>query len=218
MAPLLVFTTDHVRRLTGLSSSVLRHWEETGVFRASYIDDRPHRPYRRLYSFRDLVSLRTLAILRREHHVKLDELRQAGQFLAAHEDAPWASLRLRLAGSHVVFADQASGVAAADNSLGQAAIPIDLAEIARTTEIDAARLRERTTEDFGRVTRHRHVLHNAWVIAGTRIPTTAIWTFHEDGYDTDAILAEYPQLRAVDVTAALAHERRLREIPAARAA
>jgi uncharacterized protein (DUF433 family) len=94
-------------------------------------------------------------------------------------------------------------------------IPVNLAEIAQETEAAAARLRERLPTDFGQVTRHRYVNHNAWVIAGTRIPTSAIWEFHEAGADTEAIIREYPDLRPVDVQAAIEHERRLRECVAA---
>jgi uncharacterized protein (DUF433 family) len=158
-----------------------------------------------------VVGLRTLAVLRREHGVSLDELRKVGAYLTKRRDAPWASLRLRLAGRHVVFEDPESGVAVIGKPLGQAVIPIDLAEIARKMEADAARLRERLPEDYGRITRHRHVNHNAWVIAGTRIPTSAILDFHEAGYSAAAILREYPQLREIDVEAAIAHERRLRD-------
>src|SRR5438445_302961 len=107
MAPLLAFTGHQVERLTGLSPRVLRYWEETEVFRASYIDDRPHRPYRRIYSFRDVVSLRTLALLRKR--VPLDELRRVGQYLSDRYEAPWAELRFGVIGRRVVFPDPATG-------------------------------------------------------------------------------------------------------------
>ena len=210
MTPLLAFTTEHVQRLTGLSSRVLRYWEQTGVFHASDVGDHAGRPYRRLYTFRDVVSLRTLALLRRQHRVDLDELRKVGRFLAEHADAPWAAPRFRLAGRHAVFDDPEAGVPVTSKPLRQSVIPIELAEIARETEADAARMRERRPEDFGRVTRHRYVNHNARVIAGTRIPTSAIWAFHEAGYSTVAIIREYPQLRPCDAEAAIDHERRHR--------
>ena len=211
MDPLLAFTSEHVQRLTGLTPRVLRYWERTEVFRASYVDDQPRRPYRRLYTFRDVVSLRTLAILRREYRVSLDELRKVGAFLAEHEDAPWASLRFRVAGRHVVFDDPEAGVPVTGKPLRQSVFPIDLVAIARATEVDAAKLRGRLPSDYGHVTRHRHVNHNAWVIAGTRIPTSAIFDFHEAGYSAVDILREYPELRVADVEAAIAHERQRQE-------
>jgi uncharacterized protein (DUF433 family) len=50
------------------------------------------------------------------------------------------------------------------------------------------------------------VLNNTPVVAGTRVPTEAIWNFHEAGYDTDAIIREYPQITAADVRAAIMYE------------
>lgn len=213
--PLLAFTTDHVTRLTGLSSRVLRYWEETGVFAATFTHEDSHRPYRRLYSFRDVVGLRTLAMLRRQHHISLEELRRVGEFLSQHDEAPWASLRFQVAGRHVVFNDPRSGVPISGMPLGQAVIEFKLSEIARDMESKAEQLRDRLPDDYGKLSRHRYVNHNAWVIAGTRIPTTAIWNLHEDGYDTPSIIAEYPQLRPEDVEAAVAHERTERKILAA---
>ena len=86
MPTILAFTGPQVQRLTGLSARRLAYWENTGVFRASYIDERPYRAYRRVYSFTDVVSLRTLALLRR--YVSLDELRRMGDYLAQHSDEP----------------------------------------------------------------------------------------------------------------------------------
>lgn len=209
-SPLLAFTTDHVTRLTGLSGRVLRYWEETGVFTASYTVDDPRRPYRRLYSFRDVVGLRVLAALRREHRVELDELRRVGKFLRQYQDAPWASMKMRIAGRHVVFDDPETGVAVSGKPFRHAVVEFDFAEVARNTENEAAKLRERVPEDIGEITRHRYVNHNAWVISGTRIPTSAIWNFHEAGYSAEQIIAEYPQLYPEDVESAIAHERTLR--------
>jgi uncharacterized protein (DUF433 family) len=52
------------------------------------------------------------------------------------------------------------------------------------------------------------------VIKGTRVPTSAIWSFHVAGYDTEAIIAEYPTLEPADVEAAVAHEQALRAVAA----
>ncbi len=215
MPPLLAFTSEHVQRLTNLAASTLRYWEETDVFRASHVDERPHRPYRRLYTFSDLVGLRTLALLRREHKIGLDELRKVGQFLAAHHQRPWSEVRFGVQAGHVVFPDPTTGLLVAGKPFGQAVIEIDVQAIARGAEADAAKLRERLPEDVGKITRHRYVQQNAWVIAGTRIPTSAIWNYHAAGYDTDAIVEAYPRLMPADVAAALAHEHTLRQEHAA---
>jgi DNA-binding transcriptional MerR regulator len=215
MAPILAFTGQQVERLTGLSQRTLRYWEETGVYRASYVDEHPHRPYRRIYSFGDLVGLRTLAILRRTHRVELDELRKAGNWLSRYHEAPWSAMRFGVVNRHVVFTHPETGELVAGKPLGQTLIPIDVAAIASATEAEAAKLTQRRPEDIGQITRHRYVLHNAWVVAGTRIPTSAIWNFHVAGHDTGRILEAYPRLTVADVEAALAHEQELRRAPAA---
>lgn len=214
MTRILAFTGRQVERLTGLSSRVLRYWEQTGVYAASYIDERPRVPYRRIYNFRDLVSLRTLALLRKKYRVQLDDLRQAGEFLrATYPDRPdpWAELSFGVVGRRVVFRDPDTGLWLRPVQSAQAVIPISVDLIAREAERDAAKLTERPCESIGVVVRHRHVLGNAWRLAGTRIPTSAIWNFHEDGADTSAILRAYPDLTEADVKAAIAHESRLRD-------
>ncbi|MEA2529827.1 MAG: hypothetical protein QOG89_1471 [Thermomicrobiales bacterium] len=206
----VAYTGRQVEKLTGLSERVLRYWEETDVFRATYVDDLPRRPYRRIYSFRDVVSLRTLAILRRDHKVKLEELRRVGQYLTRFYQAPWAELGFRVAGRHVAFRDPDTGEWVSGKPLGQRFIAFDLEDVRRTTEAEASELNRRRPDDIGRLVRHRHVVQNSWVVAGTRVPASAIWNFHEAGYDVDRILQAYPRLTEEDVCRALDHERRLR--------
>ena len=49
-------------------------------------------------------------------------------------------------------------------------------------------------------------MHNAPVIGGTRIPVAAVRSFHEAGYTTEQIIAEYPSLTPTDVETALADD------------
>jgi uncharacterized protein (DUF433 family) len=46
-------------------------------------------------------------------------------------------------------------------------------------------------------------MSSALLIAGTCIPTAAIWHFNEAGYDESGILEQYPSPTARDVEAAL---------------
>ncbi|MDP9365835.1 MAG: DUF433 domain-containing protein [Chloroflexota bacterium] len=215
MPPILAFTGPQVQRLTGLSPRTLRYWEETRVFRPSYVDPVPHRPYRRIYSFGDVVALRTLAILRRRYGVQLDELRQVGALLSRYHEAPWSSMRFGVLNKHVIFADPETGELVAGRPLRQPILPFDIEAVAGAAAAEAASLTERREEDIGTITRHRHVLRNAWHVAGTRIPTAAIWRFHAAGHGTDRILMAYPRLTEEDVEAAIAHEQELRALRAA---
>ncbi len=79
-------------------------------------------------------------------------------------------------------------------------------KVAYDTRKAIERLRQRDPQHVGRIARHRDVMSNAPVLAGTRIPTAAIWDFYEAGYDPQAILREYPQLTYEDVQAAITDE------------
>ena len=206
MAELLAFTAEHVCRLTGLSARQLGYWDHTQFFSPTLLDEHRGRAFGRIYSFRDVVGLRTIAILRNEHVIPLQELRKVGEWLHREHETPWASLRFALAGRTVVFMDPATGIATEPHGQGQTVLPIALEPIANEMREAATKLRERQTDQLGQIVRNRYVVHNAWVVAGTRIPTEAIWNFHRAGYDATAIIKEYPRLKAEDVRAAIEFE------------
>lgn len=54
------------------------------------------------------------------------------------------------------------------------------------------------------------------VIQGTRVPSSAIWSFHAAGYSTASILKEYPHLTREDVEGAISSERRRRLLAVSR--
>jgi uncharacterized protein (DUF433 family) len=83
-------------------------------------------------------------------------------------------------------------------------------EVAREVRKAASALRERAASDVGKVVQHRYLVHNAPVLAGTRIPTTAVWNLHEADYSVEAITKEFPRLTADDVKAAIRFEKRRR--------
>lgn len=210
MPELAAFTAEHVCWLTGLSTRQLRYWDKTEFFRPTFLEEFGRRPFGRIYSFRDVVGLRAIAILRNAHRIPLQELRRVGAWLKTRHEARWSSLRFALQGRRVVFFDPDQGVAVEPRGAGQEVIPIALEPIANEMQRAAAKLRKRRRDQIGQVSRNRYVVHNAWVIAGTRIPTSAIWNYHEAGYSVDAIMREYPRLRAADVKAAITFEKRRR--------
>lgn len=204
VAEIVAFTTEHVCRLTGLSTRQVRYWDDTEFFSPTLVDGYRKRAFGRLYSFRDVVGLRTIAILRKK--VPLQELRRVGEWLRQHHQTPWSSLRLALAGRKVVFFDPLTGAPIEARGKGQIVFNVGLEPIANEMRQAAERLREREPGEIGQIVRNRYVVHNAWTVAGTRIPAQAIWNFHKAGYDTAAILKEYPRLTAEDVKAAIEFE------------
>lgn len=202
MCTILAFTADQIHRLTGLSRRQIRYWATTGFFSPSQADQ-PRRPYGRVYSFQDLVWLRTIALLNRVHGVPLQRLRKVKEWLDQHPYETWGTLRFYLAGQDLIFEDRELQVFLSSRDLHQTLMAIDMKRIIREAEIDAAELTHRDPDEIGRITQHRHISHNQPVIAGTRVRAEAVWKFHQAGYSTDAIIEQYPRLTQEDVEAAI---------------
>ncbi|HLJ66117.1 MAG TPA: DUF433 domain-containing protein [Chloroflexota bacterium] len=207
MAEIMAFSRDQVRRLTGLSDKQLRYWDDTGFFSPRYAEEDRRGAYARIYSYRDLVGLRAIAEMRKS--VSLQELRRVGEWLSRNYNEPWSSLTFYVAGRRVFFDDPDTGELTAGRPAGQRAMRIDMARVERQVDAAVQRLRRRGDEQIGKIIRNRYVVHNVPVLSGTRIPTAAIWDFHEAGYDIAGIMHEYPTLTTGDVEAALAYERNL---------
>jgi uncharacterized protein (DUF433 family) len=203
------FSAEHVHRLTGLSHGQLRYWDKTGFFNPTFADEERHSPHSRVYSFRDLVGLRTIAILRNQHHKPLQTLRKVGQLLKHYHETPWSSIVIFVAGKEVFFQEPSSDVIRDAVGGQQQAIRIDLKSVGEDLRAAANKLRDRTPDEYGTVERKRYLLHNQWVMKGTRIPTSAILEYAQAGYDTQAIIKEFPRLTEKDIEVALRHEQQL---------
>jgi DNA-binding transcriptional MerR regulator len=72
MTVLLAFTVEQASRVTGVSERRIRYWDRTGVLSPSLArdTDRKHA-YSRIYSFRDVVGLKTLGQLRDQFSLPL---------------------------------------------------------------------------------------------------------------------------------------------------
>jgi DNA-binding transcriptional MerR regulator len=205
------FSAGDVCRLTGLSLGQLRYWDRTRFFCPQYASDNRRDPFSRVYSFRDLVGLETLATLRKIYKVPLQELRKVN--LWPHEQyetaTPWASFTFAVEG-HKVFVESQPNQPFVETVSGQEVVLVHLREVARRLERRIGQLRMRARREIGAIERHRFVARNAHVLAGTRIPTLAVWQLHEAGYKPRAIIREFPTLKLRDVNAAIAFEQRRR--------
>jgi len=202
------FSAFHVCRLTGLSLRQLLYWDDTGFFSPYYAAENRRSPFGRVYSFEDLVGLRVIAILRNDRKIPLQKLRKTAEQLSVHHPRPWSGLVLYVLGKEVFFREPRT------EQIRQAEYPQYVFEVALdsvTTDMQskAEALRHRKNEQIGRLERHRNVVHNAWVVAGTRIPAKTIWRYHQEGYDASAIIRDYPLLTPADIASAISHERRL---------
>jgi uncharacterized protein (DUF433 family) len=198
------FSTQDVARLAHLTKRQVEYWDRSGVYSPSLAIGRPRQPIGRIYSFRDVVALRTLAILRRD--VSLQQLRTLGNWLTTNYETPWAALEFAVDKRQVLFRAPGTGVWVSSKPLGQTVMSYRIEPIAAEMESRLEELKHRRADDFGRIDRHRYVAQNQYVVAGTRIPTEIIWDFHTAGYSIDEILYEYSELTPVDIKAAIAFE------------
>ena len=196
---------DQVERITGLTKRQLRYWAKTGFFKPSFVEDNPRLPYSRFYSFKDLVGLRTLKMLRGQNAVPLQHLRVVAEKLSHLGDDLWSSTTLFVVNRKVVLINPKTGTPEEVVS-SQYLLGIPLRKIIEDTYDDVVALRQRLPESIGQVDRSHGVLRNAWVVAGTRIPVHAIKSFHDHGYSVSEIIGEYPDLTSEDVEAALNHD------------
>lgn len=195
---LQAFSVDHAARVTGLSKARLTRWDREGFFSPEHADEEDRgNPYSRVYSFVDLVGLRTLAILADKHRISLAELRKTYPELAKKVKRPWSDTQLSVLNGKVVWdLDSLPHDRHGQTAGRHIELPTVASEIAKKSE----ELRNRNKNQIGATERHKFIAHNARVLAGTRIPVTAIESFIRAGYSDKAILSEYPTLAKFDVS------------------
>lgn len=195
------FGEEAAARLTGLSLGQLRMWDKTGFIRPSFADENRRQPFSRVYSFRDIVSLRVLGQLRNAHKVPLQHLRKVSEKLHDMGEAKWTATTLYVLGKRVVFTDPRTQERKEVVS-GQRVFDIPLRVAISDTKQAIAKMNARDDSNTGKIERGKFVMQNDPVFAGTRITVAAVQSYLDAGYNTAQILAEFPSLTEADVRAA----------------
>jgi uncharacterized protein (DUF433 family) len=192
------FSVDHAERVTGLSRLRLARWDRLGLFSPEAADEADRaKPYARIYSFNDLVGLRTLAILVGKYRVPISEIKKAYKELAKLVKNPWSEVDLSVCKRQIVFdlLGQPRNVTDGQAVFKHIPLPAIADEVVRRTQA----LRKRSKGQIGAVEQRKFVARNAPVIAGTRIPVKAIESFIGVGLNDAQVVAEYPSLTRSDV-------------------
>jgi uncharacterized protein (DUF433 family) len=201
------FGASHVAKLTGLSATQLAKWDHIGFFRPEYAYEDRAAAYSRVYSLRDVIGLRTIAVLHDVHKVSIQHLKKVAERLKNLGVEHWADTKLyvvkRQVHFHVPGTSDVQGIWD-----GQYAM-LPIIDVIQDVEKRVAEISVRGKQQIGKIERHRYVARNSPVIAGTRIPIAAIQRFHAAGYSVSQILEEYPTLTKKDVLAALEYEEKV---------
>ncbi|WP_185020713.1 DUF433 domain-containing protein [Histidinibacterium lentulum] len=195
------FSEEDATRLTGVSIFQLRDWDRSGFLRPSYASEDRRQAYSRVYSFRDIVSLRVLNALRNDAGIPMQHLRKVAAELAHLGEKKWTATTLFVLGKRVVFDDPRDSKRREVVS-GQRVLDIPLRVAISDTKRAIEELNHRSHGECGQVLSGRFVQNNQPVFEGTRIPVASVKRYLERGYGTDQILEEFPDLTAEDVDAA----------------
>lgn len=193
------FSLEQVGRLTGLSESQLAGWDREGFFAPALAYEKRRSPYSRIYSFEDVVGLRTLSLLR--DRVSMQHLKKAATKLKEHSGKPWSELTLYTLNREVHFKRPDTGRIESAVS-GQYGATIPLESVAEEMRQKANALRNRDAAKVGTIERHKFVMGNVPVFGGTRISVDAVRSLLAAGYTVKQVIGEYPDLKPADVKAA----------------
>ncbi len=206
MEDVLAVPDKRAARIADITMRQLRYWEQIGLVVPSVRRELSERRTVRLYSFRDLLELVVAAELRHRPGISLQHIQRLVAFLHGLEfSAPLRELRFATRGAEI-YVQYPDGSWSGDPMPGQLiysqAIALDLVG----AKISAAAGRDEGSA--GKVVTRRGVQGSKPIFAGTRIPVASVQRYLRAGFDTAAILAEYPSLTEADIEAA-------RQFPAA---
>lgn len=207
--PVIAFTVDVAARLTGLPEWQLRRLDGDDILHPSLAQKNRRRPYSRIYTFSDLVSLRVIAKLRKSG-VSRQQIRRAARLLQELPGATWDDTRFFVAGKQLYLSREEMVIAT--RPYGQQAMPevLDLKVIREDMRRRVDRLKQRTTNQAGEIVTDRFIQGGEPVFAGTRIRVATIQSLVRAGRSDEEILHEYPRLVATDIAQA---RRSLADVP-----
>lgn len=195
------FNDEMTSRLTGLSVGQLRAWDREKLYSPSLAEDNRRLAYSRVYSFRDIVSLRVIASLKNDHDVSTQHLKKVATKLGHLGKDVWAETKLYVLNKRVVF-EEPRGRGRQEVVSGQGVFEIPLRVATADAEKDVANVFGRDTSKVGQIDASRFVMNGDPVVAGTRIPVSTIKSYLDLGLPDERILADYPQLKSDDIRAA----------------
>jgi DNA-binding transcriptional MerR regulator len=201
---LSAFAESHVVAITGLSRHQLRAWDCEGLVQPDFASEDRRDAFSRVYSFQDLVGLKTIAVLQKQFKISTRKLKTVARSLVARGFSECYRLKLYVVKGEVHFVNP-DGDAVEGVETGQFAM-LPIIDVINDVTEKVEELKRRSPDDIGRFQKSRHVLRNAQVVRGTRIPVRSIQSFARAGYSADDILREYPSLSLEDIERALSSE------------
>jgi uncharacterized protein (DUF433 family) len=200
------FNDEQVVRLAGVTRNQLRYWERTAFFVPGFADGDYRAAFGRVYSFRDVVALRVLGMLRNQYKISVQHLREVKDRFARSGIESWAGITLHVGNKRVIWIEPGSGKPQVVATGQYVVESIKLDAVVADTKDRVQELMRRSPAKIGSIERVGRLNHGAATIAGTRIPVRTVKRFHQAGFSVAQIIKEYPDLTVEDVDAALRYE------------
>ena len=172
----MAYNVDTVLELTGLTARQIRYWDTTGLVSPS-LQRAKGRGSKRLYSFEDLVELRTVARLLTAG-VSLQRVRKVVDYIVRVRDVarPLSSLRFLVDGNDVFVSSEDTRQWEDALRSGQILLIVPVDEIWKATEADVRGIGESTrgkikigSKEYN-VTYEPDLEDGGWVVECTDIP------------------------------------------------
>jgi len=197
------FTVEQVVKLTGLSKSKIYQWDNIGFFHPHIAQKNRRVAYSRVYSFKDVVSLRTLKLLYKDHQIPLKELKKVSEKLNHLADDRWIKFKFYVFNKKIHFKEPETQKqrSVVDGQFINGCI--ELKSISEDIHAKVRKMHKRETAAVGKVEIIGSGRNAKSYISGTRIPVSAILSFHEAGYSMAQIIREYPDIKENDIKAAI---------------
>lgn len=192
---LMAFMPEEAADLSGLTLPTVRRWRRIGLVggESSYL------------GWRDLVGLRIVATLRKEHKVSLPRVLRVANYLSKFKARPLSELRIYVAGKRLYFLNPETGKIEDAEGSGQlhAEPPhaFGLEVVSSRLRREVHEKRQRTKAMRGAFTKKRGVQGGQPCFAGTRIRIATIKQWLDEGASQAEILKNYPRLTADDIRA-----------------
>jgi DNA-binding transcriptional MerR regulator len=200
MEDTLAVSDKQAIKLAGITMNQLRYWEQVGLVVPSVREQISQRNTVRLYSFQDLLELLVAAELRHRPGISLQHIQRLVKHLRERDfGAPLRELKFATRGSeiYIQFPDgNWSGDSAPDQLIYRQALALD------AVEAKIQKLKDRDPATAGRIVRRRGVHGSKPIFAGTRIPVDTVQRYLQAGFETEAIILEYPSLTPADIEVA----------------
>jgi len=143
----MYYNTKTVSRIIGVTARQLGHWDKTGLVKPS-IAQAEGKGTRRLYSFLDIVQIRTAKALR-DVGVSLQKIRRCVAFLRKHApeiEHPLAELKLLTDGQHIFVLTANKDVIMDTLNAGQFVLSIAIGQIVNNLKAEIVQLTQRFVE------------------------------------------------------------------------